>query len=85
MNPEDGAEAMAAGNPIGAFLDCIVKKVERKHCENGDTEMKDSVKGDELEEDKGKSDGGEDKGDGGKSENSSGNNEADEDAEMSDR
>jgi len=85
MNPEDGAEAMAAGNPIGAFLDCIVKKVERKHCENGDTEMKDSVKGDELEEDKGKSDGGEDKGDGGKSDNSSGNNEADEDAEMSDR
>ena len=30
LNPEDGAAAMAAGNPIEAFLNCLLKDVERK-------------------------------------------------------
>jgi hypothetical protein len=30
LNPKDGAVAMAAGNPVGAFLNCILRDVERK-------------------------------------------------------
>ena len=30
LNPEDGAAALAAGNPIDAFLNCLLKDVERK-------------------------------------------------------
>ena len=30
LNPEDGAVAMAAGNPVEAFLNCLLRDVERK-------------------------------------------------------
>eukprot|EP00804_Cyclotella_cryptica_P029643 CCRYP_019039-RB/>CCRYP_019039-RB protein AED:0.01 eAED:0.01 QI:713/1/1/1/1/1/2/36/268 len=30
LNPEDGAGALAAGNPIEAFLNCVLRDVERK-------------------------------------------------------
>mmetsp|Transcript_55460 Transcript_55460/g.82172 ORF Transcript_55460/g.82172 Transcript_55460/m.82172 type:complete len:443 (-) Transcript_55460:192-1520(-) len=30
MNPEDGTKALLEGNPIQAFLDCLVKSVEKK-------------------------------------------------------
>lgn len=30
LRPEDGAIAMAAGNPIQAFLDCVLKSVQRE-------------------------------------------------------
>ena len=30
LNPEDGALAMASGNPIEAFLNCLLRDVERK-------------------------------------------------------
>lgn len=42
--PEDGAVALAGGNPIQAFLDCVLKSVEREKEErkgaSEDTEMK---------------------------------------------
>lgn len=45
LKPEDGAAAMASGNPIQAFLDCVLKSVEREKEEkkkdnDGDSEMK---------------------------------------------
>mmetsp|Transcript_10796 Transcript_10796/g.13661 ORF Transcript_10796/g.13661 Transcript_10796/m.13661 type:complete len:462 (+) Transcript_10796:100-1485(+) len=50
LRPEDGAMALAAGNPIQAFLDCVLRDVERekeqkenskeKKDEDGDSEMK---------------------------------------------
>jgi hypothetical protein len=50
LKPEDGAAAMASGNPIQAFLDCVLKSVEREKDEqnnengeknhDGDAEMK---------------------------------------------
>mmetsp|Transcript_14964 Transcript_14964/g.32223 ORF Transcript_14964/g.32223 Transcript_14964/m.32223 type:complete len:489 (-) Transcript_14964:390-1856(-) len=30
LKPEDGAAAMASGNPIQAFLDCVLRQVERE-------------------------------------------------------
>ncbi|KAL9178432.1 hypothetical protein ACHAXT_003762 [Thalassiosira profunda] len=30
LDPNDGAAALAAGNPVGAFLECLWKDVERK-------------------------------------------------------
>lgn len=30
LNPKDGSVAMAAGNPVGAFLNCILRDIERK-------------------------------------------------------
>jgi len=49
LSPADGAVAMAAGNPVQAFLDCVLKSVEREQEEkeksakdtDGDAEMKD--------------------------------------------
>mmetsp|Transcript_18457 Transcript_18457/g.26947 ORF Transcript_18457/g.26947 Transcript_18457/m.26947 type:complete len:431 (+) Transcript_18457:64-1356(+) len=35
LRPEDGAIAMAAGNPIQAFLDCILKSVQREKDSEG--------------------------------------------------
>lgn len=48
LSPEDGAVALASGNPIQAFLDCVLKSVEREKEESksgtedtdGDAEMK---------------------------------------------
>ncbi len=46
LRPEDGAAALASGNPIQAFLDCVLKDVEREKGkkkekdEDGDSEMK---------------------------------------------
>jgi len=34
LKPEDGAVAMASGNPVQAFLDCVLKSVEREKAEN---------------------------------------------------
>ncbi|KAL7479325.1 hypothetical protein ACHAW6_005060 [Cyclotella cf. meneghiniana] len=55
LNPEDGAEALAAGNPIEAFLNCLLRDVERKEGvkmsdanENGET--KDDGEGGEEKE-----------------------------------
>jgi hypothetical protein len=31
LRPEDGAIAMMAGNPIQAFLDCVLKSVQREN------------------------------------------------------
>lgn len=48
LRPEDGAIAMMSGNPIQAFLDCVLKSVQREKDteeeqktkkEDGDTEM----------------------------------------------
>ena len=38
MNPEDGAVALASGNPIQAFLDCLIASVEREGKEARDEE-----------------------------------------------
>lgn len=35
LSPEDGAAAMAMGNPIQAFLDCVLKSVEREKEQDG--------------------------------------------------
>jgi len=35
LSPEDGATAMAMGNPIQAFLDCVLKSVKREKEESG--------------------------------------------------
>ena len=45
LRPEDGAIALASGNPIQAFLDCVLKSVQREKEEkskeeDGDAEMK---------------------------------------------
>jgi hypothetical protein len=43
LNPMDGADALAGGNPIEAFLNCILRDVERKEGvkREGEEEMKD--------------------------------------------
>ena len=47
LDASDGAEAMAAGNPIEAFLNCLIKDVERKgggkKSDEGEEETKDAV------------------------------------------
>lgn len=49
LNPEDGAGALSAGNPIEAFLNCVLKDVERKEgVKKSDEEEKD---GDNMDED----------------------------------
>ena len=45
LKPEDGMLAMAAGNPIEAFLQCVLASVQREKDEevkeeDGDAEMK---------------------------------------------
>jgi hypothetical protein len=51
LNPEDGAAAQLAGNPIEAFLNCLLKDVERKEgvkgeaTEEGTEETKDGDEG----------------------------------------
>lgn len=47
LKPEDGAAAMASGNPIQAFLDCVLKSVQR--------EQEDAKKNDETKDDDGDS------------------------------
>jgi hypothetical protein len=46
LNAADGATAMAAGNPIEAFLNCLIKDVERKEgvkkSDEGEEEAKDA-------------------------------------------
>ena len=43
LDATDGAEAMAAGNPIEAFLNCLIKDVEKKgDVEKSDEETKDA-------------------------------------------
>jgi len=46
LNAADGATAMAAGNPIEAFLNCLIKDVERKEgvkkSDGGEEEAKDA-------------------------------------------
>ncbi len=37
LNPEDGAAAMIAGNPIQAFLDCVLKSVEKEKGDKDDS------------------------------------------------
>merc|ERR1712087_518664 len=43
LNAEDGAAAMASGNPIQAFLDCLVASVKR----DNEKKEKEESKGDE--------------------------------------
>jgi len=38
LSPEDGAAAMNRGNPIQAFLDCVLKSVEREKEQDGGAE-----------------------------------------------
>lgn len=58
LDAADGASAMAAGNPIEAFLNCLIKDVEKKEGvkegNEGEEEAKDAEDG---SEDKGASDG----------------------------
>ena len=52
LEPADGQEALAAGNPIQAFLDALLKKVEREQQE--EEEAKDSEEkndNDDIDED----------------------------------
>ena len=69
LNPEDGAVAMAAGNPVEAFLNCLLRDVERKEGvkENDDDDGGDGGGGDDADEEGDGDDGGEEgaKGDGG--------------------
>ena len=62
LDPADGMSSMAAGNPIEAFLNCLLKDVEKKE----------GVKKPKLSDEKEKEDGGEkkDEGDGDKGEGS---------------
>jgi len=62
LDPADGMSSMAAGNPIEAFLNCLLKDVEKKE----------GVKKPKLSDDKEDEDGGEkkDEGDDGKGEGS---------------
>jgi len=62
LDPADGMSAMSAGNPIEAFLNCLLKDVEKKE----------GVKKPKLSDDKEDEDGGEkkDEGDGDKGEGS---------------
>ena len=52
LRPEDGAIAMAAGNPIQAFLDCVLKSAQRETAEqeqqqqDGDGDEDDNGEGD---------------------------------------
>merc|ERR1719232_1613086 len=59
LDPSDGAAAQLAGNPVEAFLQCLLKDVERKEgVKKVDDEIKDeSGGGDESEE----KDGGDEK------------------------
>lgn len=54
LKPEDGAAAMIAGNPIQAFLDCVLKSVERekgeKNGSSGKEEGKDADGDSEMKE-----------------------------------
>jgi 26S proteasome regulatory subunit N13 len=47
LRPEDGAIAMAAGNPIQAFLDCVLKRAQREN----DANVEASADADEKEDD----------------------------------
>lgn len=60
LDAADGAAALAAGNPIEAFLNCLIKDVEKKEgvkkSNEGEEETKDA---EDKSEDKGASDGDE--------------------------
>jgi len=43
LNPEDGQEALHGGNPIQAFLDCVLASVETKDSEEQEEESKDDA------------------------------------------
>lgn len=57
LNPKDGAVAMEAGNPVGAFLNCILRDVERKEDakengkDNNDDKGNVNLKGGDLGQD----------------------------------
>lgn len=47
LDPQDGAAALASGNPVQAFLDCVLKSVEREKAEKSkDAESKEDEDGD---------------------------------------
>lgn len=46
LDPSDGAAAMASGNPIQAFLDCVLKQVEREKA----AKEEESKSGENMEE-----------------------------------
>lgn len=48
LDPSDGAAAMASGNPIQAFLDCVLRKVEREKAAKEEEE--EGKSGDNMEE-----------------------------------
>lgn len=64
LNPADGAAAMAAGNPIEAFLNCLLKDVERKEGVKKKNEDGEQGEGETKEDE-----GGDDKKDSGGDEN----------------
>lgn len=43
LNPVDGQASLAQGNPIQAFLDCIIKSVEKDKADAADSEMKEET------------------------------------------
>ena len=75
LDPNDGADAMASGNPIEAFLNCLLKDVEKKEGVKKVDEEEEGKEGEEggsgdgdgePKEKKAKGEGGEEKDDGGK-------------------
>ncbi|KAL3770034.1 hypothetical protein ACHAWU_005861 [Discostella pseudostelligera] len=66
LNPEDGALAMASGNPIEAFLNCLLRDVERKEGVKKPMmttmDEEEGAEGDDVEDDGGSGDasGGDD-------------------------
>jgi len=49
LDPKDGEASIAAGNPIQAFLDCVLASVEKEAKESTDTN-KEECKGNDMEE-----------------------------------
>jgi len=50
LDPSDGAAAMASGNPIQAFLDCVLKQVEKEKAAKKEEEEEEGKDQDSMEE-----------------------------------
>lgn len=58
LNPDDGADAMAAGNPVGAFLNCLLRDIERNEGVKENVKEDKYDHGSDEEEDNNNDDGG---------------------------
>ena len=50
IDPSDGAAAMASGNLIQAFLDCVLKQVEKEKAAKKEEEEEEGKDQDSMEE-----------------------------------